>query len=345
MSIRKRNGSDVWHIDFRTPGGGRLRQTSGTTDKKEAQELHDKLKHEAWRVAKLGERPRRTFEEAAVRFLRERTEKTAYDDMVSHIRYFKGVFAGRDMASITRTEILDSIPIEPVRRGRKAILKAATRNRYLSTIRALFHDAANEWEWIDRAPKLPDFEEPASRIRWITRDEAKRLLRALPDDCMRDCTAFGFQTGLRQGNILKLEWSQVDLVAKRAWIHPDQAKARKPIGVPLNEEAVSIMRRQIGKSDEFVFVSAGEPLDSWDAWAWKTALKRAGIKNFRFHDVRHTWASWHVQGGTPLQVLKELGGWASFEMVLRYAHLAPDHLAQHAGTVLIHEPAKLVAVK
>ena len=96
MSIRKRKGSDVWHIDFRTPGGGRVRQTAGTTDKKEAQELHDKLKHEAWRVAKMGERPRYTFEQAATRYLLEQSDKADYDDRVAHIRHFLGHFAGRD---------------------------------------------------------------------------------------------------------------------------------------------------------------------------------------------------------------------------------------------------------
>ena len=64
--------------------------------------------------------------------------------------------------------------------------------------------------------------------------------------------------------------------------------------------------------------------------AWYKALGRAGIDNFRWHDFRHTWASWHVQGGTPLNVLQELGGWASYSMVLRYAHLAADHLAPWA---------------
>ena len=162
---------------------------------------------------------------------------------------------------------------------------------------------------------------------------------------MRDITAFSFATGLRQRNILRLEWAQVDLATRRAWIHPDQAKARKPIGVPLNDEAVALLRKQIGRHETFVFVREGQPLEKWDDWKWKAACRRAGIKNFRFHDVRHTWASWHVQGGTPLQVLKELGGWATFEMVLRYAHLAPDHLAQHAGAVLLHEAPRLVAVK
>ena len=67
-----------------------------------------------------------------------------------------------------------------------------------------------------------------------------------------------------------------------------------------------------------------------DNTAWKTGLRRAGIENFRFHDLRHTWASWLVQSGVPLSALQEMGGWGSIEMVRRYAHLAPNHLTEHA---------------
>jgi len=67
--------------------------------------------------------------------------------------------------------------------------------------------------------------------------------------------------------------------------------------------------------------------------AWRNALSRAGIENFRWHDLRHTWASWHVQNGTSLQELQVLGGWASLEMVLRYAHLSGDHLKAAADRV------------
>lgn len=67
--------------------------------------------------------------------------------------------------------------------------------------------------------------------------------------------------------------------------------------------------------------------------AWERSLRRAGIENFRFHDLRHTWASWHVMSDTSLQELMELGGWKSFEMVLRYAHLAPEHLSTAAKRI------------
>lgn len=67
--------------------------------------------------------------------------------------------------------------------------------------------------------------------------------------------------------------------------------------------------------------------------AWKKALRRAGISDFRWHDLRHNWASWHVQAGTPLHVLQELGGWETEAMVKRYAHLAPEHLAEHTQRI------------
>jgi integrase len=92
------------------------------------------------------------------------------------------------------------------------------------------------------------------------------------------------------------------------------------------EEAVKLIARQ-PKCEQFVFVVRNRPTDE----VWKRALKEAGIKDFRWHDLRHTWASWHVQNGTPLHDLQELGGWESVEMVRRYAHLTPGHLAKHAA--------------
>jgi integrase len=160
-------------------------------------------------------------------------------------------------------------------------------------------------------------------------------MSAIRTDWLRDVAILGFATGLRRANLLNLEWSQVDLVNRRAWIYPDQAKARKPIGVPLNDDAVATIRRWIGKHQTHVFLRNGKPIEGWCSAQWDRQCARARIDNFRFHDVRHTWASWHVQAGTPLNRLMELGGWTKHEHVLRYAHLAPDHLAEHAKVVTI----------
>jgi integrase len=144
---------------------------------------------------------------------------------------------------------------------------------------------------------------------------------------------FALSTGLRRGNVLGLEWSQVDLARKVAWIYGDQAKAGKDIHVTLNDTAVAVLEKQIGKHPTRVFTYFGNPIKHFHQTAWEKALKRAGIENFRWHDLRHTWASWLAQDGVPLHVLKEMGGWQDTDMVLRYAHLAPERFSSHAGVV------------
>jgi integrase len=127
-----------------------------------------------------------------------------------------------------------------------------------------------------------------------------------------------------------LQWKQVDLSRQLAWIHPDQAKARKAIAVPLNTEAMALVQKQVGKHLTHVFSFRGKPIKQVSTKAWYAALERAGIEDFRWHDLRHCWASWHVQNGTPLFALQELGGRESPEMVRRYAHLSASHLAPYA---------------
>ncbi len=89
-----------------------------------------------------------------------------------------------------------------------------------------------------------------------------------------------------------------------------------------------------GKHIEYVFTYQGRPVKQSNTAAWHKALQRARIENFHWHDLRHTWASWHVQNGTSLQELQQLGGWSSFETVLRYAHLNSDHLKKAAGRIV-----------
>ncbi|MEK7717454.1 MAG: site-specific integrase, partial [Pseudomonadota bacterium] len=124
-------------------------------------------------------------------------------------------------------------------------------------------------------------------------------------------------------------WSQVDVERRAAWIHADQAKARRSIPVALNETAVAVLRRQAAKHPLFVFTYKGRPIRQVNTKAWRNALARAGIEDFRWHDLRHTWASWLTQSGVPLNALQEMGAWKSSEMVRRYAHLAPEQFQRY----------------
>lgn len=128
----------------------------------------------------------------------------------------------------------------------------ATVNRMLAVIRAILRRASLDWEWIDKIPRIKLLPEPKCRIRWITREEAQRLIEELPEH-LAEMVRFSLAAGLRQSNVTHLEWSQVDLERRAAWIHADQAKARKAISVPLNNEAVLVIRRQLGKHQQRVF--------------------------------------------------------------------------------------------
>ena len=195
----------------------------------------------------------------------------------------------------------------------------------------VFTIAMKEWEWVKENPvrMVSRERKDRSKERWLTLEEEGRLLKESPP-WLKDILTFAIHTGFRQSEILDMQWSQVDLVRQLAWIHPDQAKARKAIPVPLNADAVAIVTKQVGKHHAHVFSFRGKPIVQVSTKAWYAALERAGIEDFRWHDLRHTWASWHVQNGTPLFALQELGGWSSTEMVRRYAHLAANHLAPYA---------------
>ncbi len=146
---------------------------------------------------------------------------------------------------------------------------------------------------------------------------------------------FSLETGLRRANVTGLQWSQIDLIRRTAWIHPDQAKARKAIAVPLSVNAVNVIREQIGKHSTHVFSYHGNSIIQVNTKTWRAALVKVGIKEFRWHDLRHTWASWHVQAGTPLHVLQELGGWECVEMVRKYAHFSSEHLTEYVDRLFM----------
>ena len=295
----------------------------GLSDRYQAQEYHDKLKASLWEQQRLGVKPRRAWKEAVIRWLAETSEKVTHQEDVRKLRWLDP-FLGSLMLDEITLDVLSAIKAEKLK-----IAGKPTVNRYLALVRAILLRARDEWEWIDRTPKVKLFKEGPGRERSITPDQVVALLAELPVH-QRDVVVFALATGLRQSNVVGLEWSHVNLETSHAWVGADQSKNRRPIAVPLNATAVKVLQRQLGKHRERVFTFRGKPLGWANTRAWRNALKRAGIENFRWHDLRHTWASWHRQSGTPTHELQRLGGWRSSVMVERYAHLAPDHLATAA---------------
>ena len=282
---------------------------------------------------KLGEQPQRTFEEAAVRFLRAAEGQSDYRTKVRHVKYWRTVFGGRAISSLTTEEVMDGLPTHAdyPKRGRVA-LTPATRNRYLSTIRRIVNLCV-EWGWIGSAPKMRPHAEPTVRVRWITQGQAGRLLYEISRDWLKDAVTFALATGMRAGEILSLQWSNVDTDRAIAWVTADRAKSGRARAVPLNADALAVVERRRDTHPTLVFTRNSKPQKQIDPKMFGRACKKARIEDFHFHDLRHTWASWHVQAGTPLYVLKELGGWETLEMVKKYAHMDAGHLARFASAV------------
>ncbi len=127
-------------------------------------------------------------------------------------------------------------------------------------------------------------------------------------------------------NVTHMTWEWIDLARRMLIVPGDEAKGRLPISVPLSDKAIEVLREQRFEHDLWVFPYKGHPVKECSTAAWSKAKKRAGIVDFRWHDWRHTFASWHIQGGTTLVELQELGGWEDPSMVRKYAHLSVEHL-------------------
>jgi len=311
MSIYKRGRT--WWIYLVQPGRPRVRKSAETGDRQAAQRIHDEVRAELWRRRPTGH----TFYGALDAW--EKAERRGRSDQY-RVEKIKRVVPDCKLHALDAESLARAIPAT----------SAGTFNRYAILIAAALN-LARRRGWIDVTPAIERRRMPAGRIRWLTPAEWRRLRRKLPDH-LRPLAEFALATGLRQHNVTHLEWSQVDLRRRVAWIHPDQAKARKAIGVPLNDAAHAVLRAQKGLHERWVFPWRRRPIGKIKT-AWRRALKAAKIEDFTWHDLRHTWASWHVQSGTPLAALRELGGWASMQMVMRYGHLAPEHLRRYAGNV------------
>jgi integrase len=322
------NRAGIYYVKLTAPDGTRIRRSTGTSDRQKAEEYHDRLKAELWDLARLKRKPRRSWDEAALRWLKEMAHKKSHRDDVSRIRWFTKYLRGKMLDQVSR-DMIDGIISRHLARR-----KDRTKDLYVALIRAIFRKAMREWEWLEQIPAFRTYtRKERPRVRWLTHVQAERLLEELPPH-QQDLMLFALATGLRQGNIKRLTWEQVDLTRRIVTIGHGETKNDEALGVPLNDLAVSVLQRRMGEQREHVFTYKGKPLGQVNTKTWRAALKRAGITDFRWHDLRHTWASWLRQNDVPTWVLQELGGWKSESMVRRYAHMSVKHLAPYADQLI-----------
>lgn len=324
--LYRRRDSRFWWVNVVLPNGRKLCQSTRTENREEAQAFLAKLKVEAFRETTFGVKPKRSWQEAVVRYLEVKASLRSIRDVRRICRVLHPFLGDKLLAEINGDVVWDIC-----QRLLRREIAPATVNRYLATIRGILRMARDEWQWIDNFPKIRLLPGEVERDRWLTREEADRLIAACAPH-MAAIVRFALATGCRASEITGLEWKRVDLERRTAWLN--HTKNGTPRGVPLNRDAVAVLEAEKGKHPSYCFTYRGAPI-RWGVCntAWLDAVKRAGLADFRFHDLRHTWASWHRQAGTSTDELKDLGGWKSRVMVDRYAKFGTEHLSAAASRI------------
>jgi integrase len=321
MPLYRHPESPYWWVRF-SVGGIKIRRSSGTTDRDAANEFEARLRADLWRQVKLGERPRYTWAEAVERWHRE-CDTRERDRERERLKWFAPYLDDVALADISRDLI------EKLRAVRAAESSASTANRYMALLRNVLRKAHRQWDWLERAPVVPMYKLETSEPRYLTKIQFATLKKELPPH-LAELAEFSVETGLRMRNATGLTWQQVDLPRKQLMVPAARAKAGETIALPLSRRALAILRSKRGGHAERVFTFRGKPLSDANGAAFKKAARAAGLPWLRWHDLRHTWASWHIQSGTPPHILRELGAWKSDAMVRRYAHLSTEHLRAFA---------------
>jgi integrase len=265
-----------------------------------------------------------------------------------HLTWWDTRFAGRTLAEITPdliAEARDALAAEKFTRGKRRTVKGkeiapreyprsgATINRYLATLSHVFTVAQKEWRLVDRNPvrDISKKKEARGRIRFLSDHERDALLSACAKSdwpALQTLVLLAISTGARRGELICLKWDDVDLRAIRVVVH--DTKNGDPRVLPLVGKALTALRAlklQGSAQSEWVFPQPSGfpgPYEGFDAH-WYSALKTAGIENFRFHDLRHTCSSYLASQGASLLEIADVLGHRTMQMVKRYSHLAQSH--------------------
>jgi integrase len=259
------------------------------------------------------------------------------------LRWFTERIGRRPLADLTPAlvselrEVLKREPIPPKskRPDPAAPLRyrtPATVNRYLAVLSHACAVAEREWGWLTDNPvrKVRKYKEPRGRVRYLSEEERKRLLevcRASQHRCLYMVVVLALSTGMRLGEIMSLRWSQIDLAAGYAVLHHTKNGERRK--VPLAGVALEALRQlaQTGHSPSALLFpstkNSDKPLEL--TGAWRRAMVKAKIQDFRFHDLRHSAASYLAMSGATVPELAAVLGHRTLQMVQRYAHLSAAH--------------------
>ncbi len=210
----------------------------------------------------------------------------------------------------------------------------ATVVRYLAALSHCLSIAVKEYQWLEDSPlrKVSKPQEPRGRVRFLSDDERAALLTACEDSlnpCLYPVVVLALSTGMRSGEIMHLEWRDVDLA--RGWLTLRETKNGDMRGVPLTGKALELVkehartRRRVDTPLLFPGMNPGKPVNLRQPW--EKALKQAGIEDFRFHDLRHSAASYLAMNGASLNEIAAVLGHKTLAMVQRYAHLSESHKA------------------
>lgn len=319
--IYQRPGSSSWYADIWV-GSKRSRRSLGSCeDRAQAREAANALQDQVLRSNPVV--PKHSFHAALLAWMRADTRS---DTDLSILKIVQEKYTDRAISEVTDDSLKQAL----------AHLSAANWNRYRSTIRAALHLYAGTYK--TPTPKIAKRKTAQGTPRFLSRQEWVKLRAKLPGHLV-PAADLAIATGLRQANLFGLTWDRVNFKNKTVTVPATHTKAAKMLHLPLSDEAIRILKQLKGQHEQYVITFRGNPMES-PKTAFNNAVLAAGIAHFTWHGFRHTWASWHVISGTPLRVLKDLGGWASIDMVEVYAHLQPSHLAQFAKNVQVNKPTR-----
>ncbi len=263
-----------------------------------------------------------------------------------NIKRLKSYFGGKYLYEIT------PLLVEKFKIQRSKEVSPATTNRALTCLRSMFNRAIawGKFQGANPVKGVKFFKENNARLRYLEKEEIARLLKYCRGH-LKPIVILALNTGMRKGEILNLKWRDIDFT--RGIIYLLRTKNNERREIPMNE-AVKTALIRVKKHPESPYVFCGKDGKPFTEvrTSFFTALKKADIINFRFHDLRHTFASHLAMSGVDLNTVRELMGHKSLEMTLRYSHLSPDHkkravdiLGRRMDTIWTPEAFKKEAVK